>query len=171
MTRAIKAYKNILVATDLHDQDAFTTPNTAMHLAEQYGAKLVVMTVAPKIPFYFASGLASVSDLEKRLRKEAVEEMKRLKEKLSYEANYIVRYGHPAEEILKEARSCGCDLIVLGSHGGGGVRHILGSTVTQVLNSASCHVLVVRAANVKTKAASKKKTPPKIKKVQSTHAK
>jgi hypothetical protein len=51
MTHVSISYKNILVATDLYDKDIVTTSSTAMHLAEQYGAKLTIMTVAPKIPF------------------------------------------------------------------------------------------------------------------------
>lgn len=54
--------------------------------------------------------------------------------------------GTPAEEILREARSRGADLVVLGAHG----RHAppderLGATVEQVVRHIECPVLVVRS--------------------------
>jgi nucleotide-binding universal stress UspA family protein len=56
------------------------------------------------------------------------------------------RQGSPAEEILEEARVWPADLIVLGSHGHGGLRSlVLGSVASRVMHHAQCSVEVVRA--------------------------
>jgi len=54
--------------------------------------------------------------------------------------------GLPAEEIVKAAQSWPADLIVIGSHGRGGLgRVFLGSVAEAVMHHAPCPVLVVRA--------------------------
>jgi nucleotide-binding universal stress UspA family protein len=54
--------------------------------------------------------------------------------------------GGPATEIVKAAREWPADLIVIGSHGRGGVqRALLGSFSEGVMRHAPCPVLVVRA--------------------------
>ena len=52
---------------------------------------------------------------------------------------------HPWRAILAAARSRGCDLIVMGSHGRGGVQKVLlGSETAKVLAHAKVPVLVCR---------------------------
>jgi nucleotide-binding universal stress UspA family protein len=54
--------------------------------------------------------------------------------------------GHPAERIMALARELHADLIVLGSHGEGGVTSWnLGSTVQQILSVARVSVLIARS--------------------------
>jgi universal stress protein A len=56
-----------------------------------------------------------------------------------------VRLGAPAEEILKFAREEAMDLVVLGTHGRTGLKHlVLGSVAERVVRQAPCPVLVVR---------------------------
>ena len=56
-----------------------------------------------------------------------------------------VRVGEAANEILHFAREDGMDLIVLGSHGDTGLRHlVLGSVAERVVREAPCPVLVIR---------------------------
>jgi len=53
--------------------------------------------------------------------------------------------GPAAKEILGVARSVGADLIVVGTHGRGGVKRlVLGSVAEEVLRRAGCPVLVMR---------------------------
>ena len=55
------------------------------------------------------------------------------------------RAKHPWRAILGAARRHGCDLIVMGSHGRGGVAgELLGGQATQVLAHAKIPVLVCR---------------------------
>ena len=55
-----------------------------------------------------------------------------------------VREGFAAEEILKEARDGGCDLIVMGTHGKGALENtFVGSVARRVLRRTRLPVLVV----------------------------
>lgn len=57
----------------------------------------------------------------------------------------IVRKGSPADNILEVAEAQQCDLIVMGSHGHGGlVGAVMGSTAQRVLRRSKIPVLVVR---------------------------
>jgi nucleotide-binding universal stress UspA family protein len=52
--------------------------------------------------------------------------------------------AHPASAIIETARSRGCDLIVMASHGRRGIRKLLlGSQTSEVLVDGSVPVLVV----------------------------
>jgi nucleotide-binding universal stress UspA family protein len=56
----------------------------------------------------------------------------------------VVDVGHPAASILARAARSPADLIVLGTHGAGGVEHVLlGSVTEKVLRKATCPVLTV----------------------------
>lgn len=54
----------------------------------------------------------------------------------------------PVEAIIKAARECGCDLIVMASHGHSGLRTLLTPSVaTQVMREAGVPVLITRTAS------------------------
>ena len=56
----------------------------------------------------------------------------------------VVVEGQPAAEIVRVADERAIDLIVLGSHGRGGIsRAILGSVADRVMRTARCPVLIV----------------------------
>jgi nucleotide-binding universal stress UspA family protein len=58
----------------------------------------------------------------------------------------FVQIGTPLTEIVNAAKDWPADLIVIGSHGRGGVkRALLGSVAEGVMRNAPCPVLVVRA--------------------------
>lgn len=46
--------------------------------------------------------------------------------------------------IVDEARRCDADLIVIGSHGYGGIDRLLGTTAAKVVNHSDRNVLIVR---------------------------
>ena len=57
------------------------------------------------------------------------------------------RVGVPAVEIKKFVEENGIDLIVMGTHGWTGFRHlILGSTAENVVRTAKCPVLTVKSS-------------------------
>jgi nucleotide-binding universal stress UspA family protein len=65
----------------------------------------------------------------------------------------ITQRGIPAAEILRCANDDGYDLIVMGTHGRTGVtRMFLGSVAEDVLRSAPCPVLTIRARLANTNA-------------------
>ena len=54
-------------------------------------------------------------------------------------------HGHPFVEILRDAKQHDIDLIVMGTHGRGAIKHmLLGSVAEKVVRKAPCPVLVVR---------------------------
>ena len=54
-------------------------------------------------------------------------------------------YGDPADEILKVAKEVGADIIVMATHGRGGLpRFLVGSVAARVVQEASVPVLLVR---------------------------
>jgi nucleotide-binding universal stress UspA family protein len=58
----------------------------------------------------------------------------------------VVVFGFPAEEIIKEAERHHCDLIVMATHGYGGLRRwTLGSVADKVLHASTAPLLLVRA--------------------------
>jgi nucleotide-binding universal stress UspA family protein len=57
----------------------------------------------------------------------------------------VVTAGHAADQILKAVDGYGIDLVVVGARRQGAIRRLLlGSTSEQILNHASCSVLIVR---------------------------
>jgi nucleotide-binding universal stress UspA family protein len=60
-------------------------------------------------------------------------------------ANGIVREGHPAETIAREAEEGGYDMLVVGSRGLGGLKKLfLGSVSNALLQETAANVLVVK---------------------------
>ena len=56
-----------------------------------------------------------------------------------------IHVGQPAEVIAKLAAEQGCDLIVMGTHGRGGIAGLVtGSVANRVLHLAGCPVLLVK---------------------------
>ena len=61
-------------------------------------------------------------------------------------AQPVIRFGDPRSEIVAEAAAHPRPVIVIASHGRGGLgRVLLGSVVTRVLQTAACPVFIVRA--------------------------
>jgi universal stress protein A len=58
-----------------------------------------------------------------------------------------VLIGRPADKIVDYARDCNAAMIIMTTHGYGGVKHVLlGSTTESVLRHAECPVLSIRNA-------------------------
>jgi universal stress protein A len=58
----------------------------------------------------------------------------------------FVQQGRPAAEIVSAAKCWAADLIVIGSHGRGGIeRALLGSVAEAVIRQAPCPVLAIKA--------------------------
>jgi universal stress protein A len=60
-----------------------------------------------------------------------------------------LRVGYPFDEIVQMANHFDVDLIIIGSHGRGGISRLLvGSTAERVVEHARCPVLVVKGARL-----------------------
>ena len=118
-------------------------------MAELADAKLVVyraISVPPDMPLQ----LLSVTDvtLEDLLRQNAHESLARLTADLppARVERIIAELATAWDGICSAARACDADLIVIGSHGYGGLDRVLGTVAGKVVNHADRNVLVVRTA-------------------------
>jgi len=140
---AMPIYKNIIVATDLHN-DFVPIVKRAVEIAVQNKSKLTVVNVVPNVPYYMASGLSSISDIEAQLTEESKGRLHAVKDKINYKADYVLLHGSAKQEIVRYSCEDEVDLIVIGSHGHRGVQRLLGSTAANVCHRAPCDVLLVR---------------------------
>jgi nucleotide-binding universal stress UspA family protein len=134
--------KTILHPTDFSETSAFAF-ELACSLARDYGAKLLVLHVA-EFPMTVQereiSALSHASDptLRERLRQLWPQAPGVFTEHRMVE-------GDPAREILRAAEETHCEVVVLGTHGRGGLgRLLMGSVAEQVLRKAPCPVVTAR---------------------------
>jgi universal stress protein A len=141
--------KRILVPTDFSDKSkAALTYGVA--LAEEFGATLHVLHVLETIAG--ADPLTQQLDprkaIEASIEATAWDELRRLfstEDQTRLRAELALEWGTPFVEIVRYARSRTIDLIAMGTHGRGGIQHlIIGSVAENVVRSAPCPVLTVR---------------------------
>lgn len=139
----MKNYKSILLATDLH-ADNKPVIEQAINLTKYNNARLSVVNVLPQIPYYIASGIPAISNLEDYLEEENLRHLKALKRQISITADFHLLHGSPKRKIVSLAEEINCDIVIIGSHGCHGVERFIGSTASGVLQRAHCDVLIVR---------------------------
>jgi nucleotide-binding universal stress UspA family protein len=148
-------YANILLSTDGSDV-ARTGIQHGIALAKALNAKVTVITVTEALPIDYGSGHASgwipskeeidsFDAASKERASKVLDEVRVMAEQSGVSAELLhVPDAHPATSIIETAKSRGCDLIVMGSHGRRGLRKLfLGSQTSEVLADGSVPVLVV----------------------------
>jgi nucleotide-binding universal stress UspA family protein len=162
--------KKILYATDL-SESAVHAFSYAVSLANLYGAGITILHVLAEFPGEeFISNMVDTdtwNEIKNRHYSEArnqligkkrdhvalkevlqafSEGVKADGEDLSFVTDEIlIKSGDPAETIVETAKEQTCDLIVMGTHGRGGLADILiGSTAKKVVRQSAIPVLVVR---------------------------
>ena len=140
-------YQHLLLATDFSDHANYAAQRAAM-LAHQHHARLSLLQVLEIPVMYdeFYIGMAPLEfDLENIMQENAQKRLQTLAQQLGDIVTATdLRLGRPKTEIVAYAREQQVDLIVLGSHGVGGLAHLLGSTSNGVNHAAHCDVLSVR---------------------------
>jgi nucleotide-binding universal stress UspA family protein len=139
----------VLVATDF-SKTADAAVERARALAKSRGARLVLTHVMGLAPFA-AGGPPPVAaippDLEQAVRDAADRRLARIAEaceKDGIEVETALETGEPAHCIVELAKNVEADLVVMGTRGLSGLRHlILGSTAEAVVRTAACPVLTV----------------------------
>ncbi len=135
--------KKILSPVDFSPCSSFAFQH-AVELARANNATLVIAHVSAPPPTYI-SGFAGYGAMppyqpEPDPRLEA---MHSPDGHLRLERVHLV--GLEGESIVKYAETTGCDLIVMGTHGYGGLtRFMLGSVADYVIRHAKCPVVVVK---------------------------
>ena len=141
--------KQILAAVDFSD---WTGPvlRTAEEIARRYGARLTVVYAEMFLPPpYFTEReigeLSKALDAQRKAARRHLEEVVRSELEEGGEAEIRLVESDPVEAILRTSEMTGADLIVMGSHGRGGLhRLLLGSVSEKVLRESGVPVLVVR---------------------------
>ena len=147
-------YKNILVPTD-GSALSLKAVRAAAGLAARLGASLTALYVTLEgVPSAFSGGTIYASAVlgrqyENYLRKQAEDALAAAQAQARRAGVAVVALRRtarqPWREILATASRRGCDLIVMGSHGRGGVQKLLlGSETAKVLAHAKIPVLVCR---------------------------
>ncbi len=146
-------YQKILVATD-GSKLSRKAVEAASKLAVTLGAILTIVRVVPNYPKTFFDGSSVLSikemeDVEKDLTKKAQESLEQLRatsvDKHISVNTLVTRGSDISGTLLKVARKIKADLIVMASHGRGGIKRVLiGSETLQVLTHSEIPVLVIR---------------------------
>ena len=140
--------RRILVPVDFSDQ----APNVldwAAHLAKQHGGRVILLH-AYHLPVEFQQleGAYLPPDFWSNVKVEAEQSLSRYAEELErrgIQVESVVREGYPATVIVDEAASQSVELIVIGTHGLSGLKHLLlGSIAERVVQRAPCPVLTVK---------------------------
>ena len=141
-------FQRIIVPTDFSD-----CAEEAWSMAKRLGAaggELILAHVLTEVP-QFGEGFLNVqsaSEIEAAARKWATASLEDCIAKARGEgltARAALRTGVPHQEIIGLARDERADLIVIGTHGRGGMdRVLLGSVADRVVRLAPCPVLTVR---------------------------
>jgi nucleotide-binding universal stress UspA family protein len=139
-------YANILLSTDGSDV-AKTGVTHGIALAKALNAKVTVITVTESPMLYLPTkeDLVSWEAARKEFAGKVLDEARAMAQQTGISAELLhVPDEHPATAIIETAKSRGCDLIVMGSHGHRGLRKLfLGSQTSEVLADGRVPVLVV----------------------------
>jgi len=142
-------FHRIVVPTDFSDcsQEAWAM---AKRVAAAPGSELVLTHVLTEVPLY-AEGILNVENARKvregarKWAEAALEDWVGKARGEGLSARSALRTGVPHQEIVALAQDERADLIVIGTHGRGGInRALLGSVADRVVRLASCPVLTVR---------------------------
>jgi nucleotide-binding universal stress UspA family protein len=147
-------YANILLSTDGSDA-AKKGLEHGIALAKALNAQVTVITVTEPVPvdqYWSGASQEEVDHFDAACKERAgkvLNEAQAMAEQIGISAELMhlhISDAHPANAIIEIAKSRGCDLIVMASHGRRGLRRFfLGSQTSEVLADGSVPVLVVHA--------------------------
>lgn len=140
----------ILVPTDFskHSQNAL---RYAAAFAEKFGAELYLLHVVQDLALFIPEAVSVAPPIAPPIEqltaavREALDRVLRESNLQGLTVHQEVREGTPFYEIIQAAKERDIDLIIMGTHGHGGLAHVLlGSVTEKVVRKAPCPVLTVR---------------------------
>jgi nucleotide-binding universal stress UspA family protein len=144
---------SILFPTDFGEASLHALPQ-AISFANHFGAKLVLLHVAPVMPIPEGFSWSATPDNIEQMREDARQKiLKALREFMSHGAppsvapEFMVEFGKHGEQILRVARQIKTDLIIMGldhSKHGRAISHMPQTTAYKVASEANCSVVTVR---------------------------
>ena len=143
-------FKRILVPTD-GSEITRKAVDTAVELARSVGAVLHTLSVKEPFPYSTVSEMQPAPpqefyDAQERAATACVQAVTELSARAGVPCEArTVEALHPWEAIVEHAERTACDLVVMASHGRGGLTALLlGSETQKVLTHSTLPVLVVR---------------------------
>lgn len=146
--------RSILFPTDFGEASLHALPQ-AISFANHFGAKLVLLHVAPVMPIPEGFHWSTAPNTPGQMREDARQKIvKKLREfiveggALSVPPEFVVEFGKHGEQILRVAHQLKTDLIVMGldhSKHGRAASHLPQTTAYKVATEAHCSVLTVRS--------------------------
>lgn len=134
----------ILVAVDFGDTSGHAF-DYALSLARVFKAKVLVFHILEDPVLYAATTDSSFPEAYERVMQGNLEKLVQCHGSEGVEVDSEMTSGSPYDEIIRKANEWEADLIVMGTHGRGPVKHILlGSVAEKVIRKAGCPVLTVR---------------------------
>ncbi len=149
----IPEIKKILYTTDLSPNSAYAF-RYAINSAKKHDATIIILHVVEEMaPFFQEERLKTISEkkiteamdqIRSQLKIFCDRELKDDPECADRVVSIEVCQGYPPEEILKKADELNCDVIVMGTHGKGVIRHsFLGSAAQKVLRRVRKPVFII----------------------------
>jgi nucleotide-binding universal stress UspA family protein len=148
-SRHSPTFHQILVPIDFSDCSA-TAFEYAVALGQKFGTRITLLhVVEPAVyPENYLVAPTTLDDTNQNLIGAGRERLAHLRERgksLGLTIDTLVRMGRAQSEIGDTAKAIGADLIIMGTHGHGGLKHVLlGGTAERVVRQAPCPVLTVR---------------------------
>ncbi len=143
-------FREILVATDFSDT-AESGVDWAAKVAFDHGAKLRLVhgLLLPSPTTHFVATSPVFSEELQRAALERLDQAGERARMWGVEVNTDLRLGLPSQVILEAADEYAADLVVIGTRGLSGIRHLLlGSTAERVVQRARCPVLTVHSGDI-----------------------
>ena len=140
--------RRVLVPVDFSDH-AEPVIEWASHLAQEHDAEILLLH-AYHLPVEFQQleGAYLPQDFWESVKAEAENNLEQYAVKIrkaGIQVTVLVHEGYPATVIEDEAVEQQADLIVIGTHGLSGLKHmLLGSIAERVVQKAPCPVLTVK---------------------------
>jgi nucleotide-binding universal stress UspA family protein len=144
----MRSIRKILVPTDFSD-GAREALDLAVDLSRRLDASITLFHVwqFPVYPIPEGMVFPSAEAISSTMAKvnDALTKLKKMVETAGVPIDTKAEQGTPFVDIVRTAKSGGYDLIVMGTHGRTGLRHLLlGSVAENVVRKAHCPVLTVR---------------------------
>lgn len=140
-------YERILVPTD-GSEGVKRAVLHALDLAKSHGATVHAVYVVNTAGFTGLPMESSWEGIDEMLRSDAeaaLETVREFAEARDVPIETRVLEGSPHREIVRYAEQGDCDLVVMGTHGRGGIdRLLLGSVAEKVVRSSNVPVMTVR---------------------------
>jgi len=139
-------FQKILIPIDLADPNyAKPAIETAVALARTSNGSIRLVNVIPMTPVMLAEYVPPDFDVQQKSSAEEALATVAAESGLDpSKLSTVVRQGGIYHEVLEEAKTFGCDLIVMSSHRPAMKTYFLGSNAGHMVRYAKCSVLVVR---------------------------